>query len=162
MFRLCRADQTQGQFGRAAPGRSVPKSGRGPRQRDGPVGVGRQERPMLKGLLGSVAALAAGAGLAFGQPSRSVLPAVDPPPAAAAPGATAAPPIALEPGVLPPGYATAPPAVVPPGFDGPGLFGGDNGARPGSCYMERAWASFEYLLWKPRNGPNPWPLAVQG
>jgi hypothetical protein len=28
--------------------------------------------------------------------------------------------------------------------------------------MERAWASFEYLLWKPRNGPNPWPLAVQG
>src|SRR5439155_24038717 len=78
-------------FGRAALGLSVPGSGRGQRQPDGPVGVGRQERPMLKGLLGSVAALAAGAGLAFGQPSRSVLPAVDPPPTAVAPGAVLPP-----------------------------------------------------------------------
>jgi hypothetical protein len=116
---------------------------------------------MLKGLLGSVAALAAGAGLAFGQPSRSVLPAVDPPPAAAAPGAAAVPPAGLEPGALPPGYTPQPNAVVPPGFDGPGLFG-YAGDQPGAYHQERAWASFEYLLWRPRTAPSNWPLAVQG
>src|SRR5687767_4411068 len=107
MFRPCGADQTQGQFGRAALGLSVPRRD-GPSDYRGLAGVGRQERPMLKGLLGSVAALAAGAGLALAQPPRGTLPpAVDPAPAAVAPG-VALPPPALERGVLPPGFADAP------------------------------------------------------
>src|SRR5262249_26152851 len=142
-------------FGRAALGLSVPGPGRGQRQPDGPVGVGRQERPMLKGLLGSVAALAAGAGLAFRHPALSVLPAGAPPPAACAPGGAAVPPGSLEAGVLPPGYAPQPNAVVPPGFDGPGLFG-YAADQPGSYHIERAWGSFEYLLWRPRSAPSNW------
>jgi hypothetical protein len=121
---------------------------------------------MLKGLLGSVAALAAGAGLAMAQPPRAVLPpAADPPPVAGSPpiGLVPAPlpPGNLPPGSLPPGYSADPNAVAPPGFDGPGLFGGGAPSTSG-FYLERVWSNFDYLLWKPRNGPSAWPQAVQG
>lgn len=130
---------------------------------------------MRKGLLGSVAALAAGAGLALGQaPRAGGPPAVDPTPSAPAPslglppaGAVTSPNRSgmpagsvLEPGVLPPRFYSEP-GVIPPGFSGPGLLGGDSWS-PSGFYLERVWGGFEYLLWKFRNGPTHWPLAVQG
>ncbi len=130
---------------------------------------------MRKGLLGSVAALAAGAGLAWGQaPGAGGPPLVDPVPSAVAPsfgsppaGASISPsspmtaPAAtvLEPGVLPPRFY-AEPGVIPPGYSGPGLLNSNWSA--GNFYLERMWGGFEYLLWKFRNGPTHWPLAVQG
>lgn len=116
---------------------------------------------MRKRLLGSVAALAAGAGLAFGAGRAAAQPPAAPPPAAAVapnlPPATAA----LPPGALPPGTVFGPQGVAPPGFDpNGGLFG--QIPAEGGFQLERAWLSFEYLLWKMRNGPLTQPLIVQG
>lgn len=121
---------------------------------------------MLKGLLGSVAALAAGAGLAYGQP-RALPPAVDPPPAAVAPNIGLVPPGGVAPnqrlplGELPPNLNADPGAVVPDGFSGPGLLQG-GGPSAGGYYLPRVWGRFEYLLWQPRQGPSNTPLVVQG
>jgi hypothetical protein len=122
---------------------------------------------MRKGLLGSVAALAASAGLAFGQAPRGAdAPVVDPTPTAVSPLAQGPagpsygplPGAPLPPGMMPGGYG---PPVAPEGYGPGGLFGGgavdDNG-----FYLERTWLNFEYLLWKMRNGPSNWPLLVQG
>jgi hypothetical protein len=130
---------------------------------------------MRKGLLGSVAALAAGTSLAFGQaPRAGGPPTVDPTPSAIAPslglppaGAVASPSVpatpnasaVLEPGVLPPRFYSEP-GVIPPGYSGPGLL--NSNWSPSGFYLERVWGGFEYLLWKFRNGPTHWPLAVQG
>lgn len=79
---------------------------------------------MRKGLLGSIAALAAGAGAAWGQPGP-VTPAGDPPPpAAVAPGGDSVPPGGVAPAsgsLLPPALRPAGPAptIMPPLSFGP-------------------------------------------
>jgi hypothetical protein len=100
---------------------------------------------MRNGLLGSLAALAASAGLAFGQPP------------ARAPLNPAPPPGAM--GQVPPGLEMMP----SPGYADPGTVPGAFGSQPSDgCFMERYWTTFEYLLWTTRDGPSTWPIAVSG
>jgi len=117
---------------------------------------------MQKRLLKSVAALAAGAALAFGA-GRAVAQPSEPPPAAAVapnvPLAALPPATSFPPGILPPG-AMGPQGVAPPGYDpSGGIFG--RVPPQGEFFLERAWTNFEYLLWDMRDGPAP-ALAVQG
>jgi Putative beta barrel porin-7 (BBP7) len=103
---------------------------------------------MRNGLLGSLAVLAASAGLAFGQPGRG--PSNPPPP----PGGM---------GQVPPGYEMMPgPGLGDPNM-GPGAFGQMGGNQQDNCFfLERYWTTFEYLLWVGRDGPSTWPIAVSG
>lgn len=141
---------------------------------------------MRKRLLGSIAALAAGAGSAWGQPAAA-------PPAPA--GAPAAGPVATEPPLGGPGVAVPPrqtfappPAIMPPGNYGPaydplglGPVGGF-GPAPSPTYpvpgpyaqpqyqpapggsglgyggAPRWWVEGEYLLWSVRGLKSGFPL----
>src|SRR6266404_2270875 len=89
-------------------------------QATGGARVGRQEQSMRYGLLGSIAALAAGASLAFAQPpTRSTAPVVVPPiPTGSA--TTAYEPLATVP---PPQPVDGSPALDMFGPDGPGDLG---------------------------------------
>lgn len=108
---------------------------------------------MRNGLLGTIAAWACGAGLAFAQPPQALPPAALP--GAAAPGA------AMGPGGLPMGNGLLSP------FDGggpgaaPGLLNGF-GEAPSGLNSEAGWVSAEYLLWFLRSMPSPQPLITTG
>jgi hypothetical protein len=119
---------------------------------------------MRKGLLGSVAALAASAGLAFGQAPQGR--AVDPPasvaPTPLVPGQAGPSSGQLPLAPLPPGVS---PNAMPPGPDGYGPNGLFNSAgQQPDCgyYLERLWFNIDYILWHMRSEPSAWPLAVQG
>ena len=105
---------------------------------------------MRNGLLGSIAALAASAGLAFGQ---GPLPG---------PGILDGPPSAMNPSAGPNESTDGPSPYGPDGSPSnaaQGLFGsGPTAARP----FERSWAKGEYLLWRVKNGPSSFPLIVSG
>jgi Putative beta barrel porin-7 (BBP7) len=109
---------------------------------------------MRIGLLGSLAALAASASLAFGQPAR--VPSNPAPP----PGAMAQVPPGFE---LMPGPGLGDPNYAPGGPGGPSAAGALGLNRPDNCsFLERYWTTFEYLLWVGRDGPSNWPIAVSG
>src|SRR5580700_6148360 len=117
---------------------------------------------MRKGLLGSVAALAASAGLAFGQApqGRTADPSsVAPTPLVPGqPGPSSGPlPVApLPPGVMPEAMSPG-----PDGYGPEGLF--NSGPQPNCGYfLEKAWFNIDYILWKMRSEPSNWPLVVQG
>jgi hypothetical protein len=115
---------------------------------------------MRNGLLGSIAALAAGAGLAFGQ--APITPRTQPTEpisgsavAATYSGGTASSPyepLAVSPAAQPP-YGS--PALDMFGPDGPG-----NGNGQRNCI--RAWVDGDLLVWSVRNGPSHFPLIVTG
>ncbi|MFL5340542.1 MAG: BBP7 family outer membrane beta-barrel protein [Gemmataceae bacterium] len=105
---------------------------------------------MRNGLLGSIAALAAGAGLAFAQSPR-LTPAgpVAGPPAMVAPAANEPVPSAAY---CPPGEMGSPAVDMV----GPGAAQATGREHP--C----VWIEGENLLWGVKNGPNHWPLIVSG
>src|SRR5262249_61604141 len=94
-----------------------------------PSGLAEQERVMRKGILGSIAALAVGAGTAWGQ--KPAAPVDPPPPAALGPAAVDPGVIPANGPLLPPGLAglartgpapvIMPPIAVGPPGDPPGL-----------------------------------------
>src|SRR5260370_678876 len=107
---------------------------------------------MRYGLVGSIAALAAGASLAFAQPpTRSTAPVVVPPiPTGSA--TTAYEPLATVP---PPQPVDGSPALDMFGPGGPGDLGQ---SRP----YNRGWVKGELLVWGVKNGPSSFPLIVTG
>src|SRR5262245_20940589 len=112
--------------------------------------VGRQELSMRTRLLGTIAALAAGAVLAQAQPPAPT-PMPVPGPAIAAPAGPGNLPMATGP--MP--YLDGPPAQ-------PGLLNG-YGDSSGAAGLsnERGWTSFDYLLWFMRTMPAQ-PLITSG
>ena len=108
---------------------------------------------MRHGVLGTLAALAASAGLAFGQAPPGA-PAVDPTPAG-----IAAP---LGGGQAPMGLHLLPRADMGDPMMHSGAFGPMGGPPENCFFLERTWTKFEYLLWTTRDGPSTWPIAVIG
>src|SRR5258707_13303706 len=108
---------------------------------------------MRHGLLGSIAVLAAGAGLAFGQGPRPGPVLQDAPPAVApSPLGQPAPMFDPSNGPSPYGPDGAPLSTAE------GLFGsGPIDARA----IDRCWARGEYLIWAVKTEPNPIPLIVR-
>lgn len=117
---------------------------------------------MRNGFLGSIAALAAGAGLAWGQPPSL-------PYGHGAPTTIVAPPIAG--GALPsdpmpyPSYPTYPSAGPPPGYVDPGVYPGGGvdpycgpGGAPSGPPEPMWWFNGEYLMWFLESQPVPFPL----
>ncbi len=117
---------------------------------------------MRIGLLGSVAVLAASAGLAFGQAPQgrpmdlSSMAPMQLVPGQPGPAVGALPVAPLPPGVMPEG--------LPAGPDGYGPAGLFNSVPQPECgyFLEKAWFNINYILWKLDNEPSAWPLAVQG
>jgi hypothetical protein len=118
---------------------------------------------MRNGLLGSLAALAASAGLAFGQspklspggPAGSAT-AGGPPLTSAMPGPYGPPP--YEPLAVPPNQPLAvPPGQLDPGYssalDALGAYNG-SGAEPSGPPVKRLWAEGEFLIMWVKDGPN--------
>lgn len=123
---------------------------------------------MRKGILGSIAALAAGAGAAWGQ--VPVVPADPPPPAAVGPATVVDPAVAPANGpvpILPPGLRPTPPApvIMPPvqagpGYDPQGLGPvGGFGPPPGPMYPNPG--PYAAPTWQPA-GPGPGGAAAAG
>jgi hypothetical protein len=145
--------------------------------------LAEQERAMRKGFLGSIAAVAAGAGAAWGQSPMPVPPAGGPPPPAAV-GST---------GVTPASGNTPSPVIMPPIQVGPpgdpqglgpvGGFGPPPGpmypmpgpytapvfqpATPGAqalnnmapqIHAPHVWGTADYLLWFAKSQPVRFPL----
>lgn len=126
---------------------------------------------MRKGILGSLAALAAGAGLSFGQSPTPPFGPGGPPPglgmmAPGAPGPLATPD--GQPIIPPPGMEGAVPYFSmgngPGGAYGPGGGPGGPGGGYGSgegvfggASSGRYWGSLDFLLWQPRSFLNDYP-----
>jgi len=134
---------------------------------------------MRKGFLGSLAALAAGAGLAFGQ---SFTPPPGPPGPPPGPPQVPPPPVMIGPGGGPPGpmgpadsgYYYSPdgnPLIMPPGLDGMippgslgagsphGVYGTGSGIFNGNG-PPRFWAGADYLFWTPKSLDVQYPLVT--
>lgn len=137
---------------------------------------------MRKGFLGSIAAVAAGAGAAWGQSPRPAVPAGDPPPPAAVapaelspasgkdPLPTIMPPLQVGPPGDPQGFGPVNYAGPPPGpmYPPPGPYAapqfqpapsGANAFNPGPpVHAPHFWASAEYLLLFAKSQPVRFPL----
>jgi hypothetical protein len=138
---------------------------------------------MRKGFLGSLAVLAAGAGLTFGQsftppgpggPPPGPLPGTLPPPGmttgnpppGVAPYAYSGPSGANagyeyaspdgHPMIMPPGLE----GMIPPGSMGAGAPGGAYGSGQGILGTRRFWFGAEYLLWVPKSMDVNYPFAT--
>ena len=114
---------------------------------------------MRNGLLGSIAALVAGAGLAFGQASMTPSHPTEPISGTAitatyASGPVSSPyePLAVSPAAQPP-YGS-------PALDMFGPQGPDNGYQSRPPF--HAWVDGELLLWGVKDGPSSFPLIVTG
>jgi hypothetical protein len=145
--------------------------------------LAEQERAMRKGFLGSIAAVAAGAGAAWGQSPMPAPPAGDPPPPAAVAPTTVIPASGRDPlPVIMPPLQVGPPND-PQGIGPPGGFGPPPGpmypppgpytapvfqpAPPGAqalnplapqIHAPHVWGSGEYLLWFAKSQPVRFPL----
>jgi len=139
---------------------------------------------MRKGFLGSIAAVAAGAGAAWGQSPMPVSPAGDPPPPAAVgpaetrvvpasggvPAPVIMPPLQVGPPGDPQGLGPVIGAGPPPGpmYPPPGPYGAPvfQPAPPGTqapdlgpkIHAPHVWASADYLLWFAKSQPVRFPL----
>jgi len=129
---------------------------------------------MRKGVLGSIAALAAGAGAAFGQTPSGPTPAGGVTPAMIWPGSPVLPTRGSGPVIPPPLPGTMPaeplaepgtPPLTSPIYPPPGPYGAprfDLPAEATTGYGEapRWWFSGEYLLWFTRGQPIRFPLVT--
>jgi hypothetical protein len=144
--------------------------------------LAEQERAMRKGFLGSIAAVAAGAGAAWGQSPMPATPAGDPPPPAAVgtagvspasgrdPLPTIMPPLQVGPpgdpqGLGPVGGFGPPPGPMypPPGpYTAPVFQSAPPGAtayNPGpAIHAPHVWASADYLVLFAKSQPVRFPL----
>src|SRR5262245_28292192 len=153
------SDGSAARPGTAAAARTRPA---GEPRRGGTVSADRSI-PMRNGLLGAIAALAAGAGLAYGQ-GAPWSPAAGPRMASAMTGAPGLLPAAGA-EVVPVGGMAPSPVVPYPGDPGFTPYGPDGGAPAGGAApakSERAYYTAEYLLYGFKTGPVNFPLVTTG
>ena len=122
---------------------------------------------MRKGLLGSIAALTAGASLAFAQPPARTLPPISSPDPLTVQLGQSGP---LPAGPVPPGVAGANVGIMPLDAANPGLppgalgnlYGQPNEPLGPGPDTESGYTSFETLLWFVRSMPSTVPLVSAG
>jgi hypothetical protein len=119
---------------------------------------------MRHGLLGSIVALVASAGVTFAQKPT----AVDPINAPTAGHATAVSPLPISQAssIYEPLNVSSPPAPAAAPADSPAWTafgpGSDAGYDGNSHGFRRYWVSGDYLLWSVKNGGERWPLIISG